>query len=75
MPWLNMVVGVIGAAIGRPGPKAPVTMLIDEAPALGYMPDLRGIYGAIPQGRFAGLAVHPNLCGRRPGRNCTATPA
>lgn len=54
MPWLNMVVGVIGAAIGRPGPKAPVTMLIDEAPALGYMPDLRGY---MAQFRKAGLRV------------------
>lgn len=40
-PWLNMVMGAIGLAIGRAGPARPVFMLMDEAPALGYLPDLR----------------------------------
>ena len=29
LPWLNMLTGVFGAAIGKPGPRSPVTMLID----------------------------------------------
>ena len=40
-PWLNMLMGVFGLAIGRPGPARPVYMLMDEAPALGFLPDLR----------------------------------
>lgn len=54
LPWLNMLMGVFGAAIGKPGPRAPVTMLIDEAPALGYLPDLRG---HMAQFRKVGLRV------------------
>lgn len=40
-PWLNLVMGSIGLAIGKPGLARPVFMLMDEAPALGYLPDLR----------------------------------
>lgn len=54
LPWLNMLTGVFGAAIGKPGPRSPVTMLIDEAPALGYLPDLRG---HMAQFRKVGLRV------------------
>ena len=51
-PWLNLVMGAIGVAIGKPGPARPVFMLIDEAPALGYLPDLRN---HLRESREAGL--------------------
>lgn len=54
LPWLNLLVGLFSQAIGRPGPAQPVTMLIDEAPALGFLPDLRT---AMAQHRKAGLRV------------------
>lgn len=54
LPWLNLLVGVFGTIIGRPGPRAPITLLIDEAPALGYLPDLRD---HMRQYRKAGLRV------------------
>lgn len=53
-PWLNLLMGVFGMAVGRPGPARPVTLLMDEAPALGYMPDLRDF---MRQFRKAGLRV------------------
>lgn len=40
LPWMNMLIGVFGIAIGRPGAARPVTLLVDEAPSLGYLPDL-----------------------------------
>lgn len=54
LPWLNLLVGLFSQAVGRPGPARPVTMLIDEAPSLGYLPDLRS---AMAQHRKAGLRV------------------
>lgn len=53
-PWLNMVMGAIGLAVGRPGPARPVFMLMDEAPALGFLPDLRN---HLRESREAGLRV------------------
>lgn len=40
-PWLNMVIGLLGKTVGRPGKARPVTMMLEELPALGYLPDLR----------------------------------
>ena len=40
-PWLNLIIGLIGEAVGRAGKARPVTFLLDELPALGYLPDLR----------------------------------
>lgn len=40
LPWLNLLVGLFAQVIARPGSPAPVTMLIDEAPSLGFIPDL-----------------------------------
>lgn len=40
LPWLNMLVGIFNQAVAQPGPSTPVTMLIDETPSLGYIPDL-----------------------------------
>lgn len=54
LPWMNLLTGVFGAAIGQPGPRSPVTMLIDEAPALGYLPDLQS---HMQQFRKVGLRV------------------
>jgi Type IV secretory pathway, VirD4 components len=54
LPWLNMLMGVFGMAIGRPGPRSPVALIIDEAPALGYLPDLRA---HMAQFRKVGLRV------------------
>lgn len=54
LPWLNMLVGVFGTAIGQPGPASWVTLLVDEAPSLGYLPDLRP---QMAQNRKAGLRV------------------
>lgn len=51
-PWLNLVMGSIGLAIGKPGPARPVFLLMDEAPALGYLPDLRN---HLRESREAGL--------------------
>ncbi|MEM9233972.1 MAG: type IV secretory system conjugative DNA transfer family protein [Pseudomonadota bacterium] len=40
-PWLNLIIGLLGESIGRAGKARPVTFLLDELPALGYLPDLR----------------------------------
>lgn len=52
--WLNMVMGLIGESVGRAGLARPVTMLLDELPALGYLPDLRS---QMRQHRKAGLRM------------------
>lgn len=53
-PWLNLVMGLIGESVGRAGKARPVTMLLDELPALGYLPDLRS---QMRQYRGSGLRV------------------
>lgn len=54
LPWMNLLMGVFGLAVGRPGKAEPVTLLIDEAPSLGYLPDLLPF---MAQFRKAGLRV------------------
>ena len=54
LPWMNTIMGIFGMAVGRPGPARPVTLLIDEAPALGYLPDLQNFLALF---RGAGLRV------------------
>lgn len=54
LPWMNLLMGVFGMAVGRPGKAEPVTLLIDEAPSLGYLPDLLPF---MAQFRKAGLRV------------------
>lgn len=53
-PWLNLVIGLLGEAVGRAGKARPVTFLLDELPALGYLPDLRT---QMRQHRSAGLRM------------------
>lgn len=54
LPWLNLLFGIFSQAVAQPGPRAPVTLLLDETPALGYLPDLRS---TMAQNRKAGLRV------------------
>ncbi len=54
-PWLNMVVGLLGGAVGRAGKAKTVTFLLDELPALGYLPDLQN---HMRQYRSSGLRMH-----------------
>jgi type IV secretion system protein VirD4 len=54
LPWLNMLMGVLGMAVGKPGPRSPVTMLIDECPSLGFLPDLQS---HLQQFRKVGLRI------------------
>lgn len=55
LPWLNLLVGIFSLVTGRNiKPGHPVTLMIDEAPALGFLPDLRP---AMAQLRKAGLRV------------------
>ena len=54
LPWMNLLFGIFSQAVAQPGPRAPVTLLLDETPALGYLPDLRA---TMAQNRKAGLRV------------------
>lgn len=54
LPWLNLLFGIFSQAVAQPGPRSPVTLLLDETPALGYLPDLRS---TMAQNRKAGLRV------------------
>lgn len=54
LPWMNLLFGIFSQAVAQPGPRAPVTLLLDETPALGYLPDLRS---TMAQNRKAGLRV------------------
>lgn len=53
-PWLNMVIGLLGHAVGKSGKARPVTFLLDELPALGFLPDLRS---QMRQYRTSGLRM------------------
>ena len=50
--WLNMVMGLLGDMVGRAGSERPVKMLLDELPALGFLPDLQS---QMRQHRKAGM--------------------
>ncbi len=54
LPWMNLLMGVFGIAVGRPGESRPVTLLVDEAPSLGYLPDIIPFMGQFTK---AGLRV------------------
>lgn len=53
-PWLNMIIGLLGHAVGKAGKARPVTFLLDELPALGFLPDLRS---QMRQYRTSGLRM------------------
>lgn len=54
LPWMNMLIGMFNLAVGRPGAARSVTLLVDEAPALGYIPDLIPVMSQL---RKVGLRV------------------
>ena len=54
LPWMNLLVGVFSRAIGAPGQARQVTLLIDETPSLGFLPDLQF---CMAQFRKVGLRV------------------
>lgn len=53
--WLNLVLSLICQQIGRPGRARETVLLIDEFPALKYLPNLMD---ALEQFREAGLRAH-----------------
>lgn len=53
--WLNLVLALITQEIGRPGRARETLLLVDEFPALGFLPNL---LPAIEQFRKAGLRAH-----------------
>lgn len=53
--WLNLVLALICQEIGKPGAARETVLLVDEFPALGYLPNLAG---ALEQFREAGLRAH-----------------
>lgn len=61
--WLNLVLALITQEIGKPGAGREVVMLLDEFPALGYLPNL---LPALEQFREAGLRAH--LIAQNPGQ-------
>ena len=54
LPWMNLLIGVFAKAIGAPGQARKVTLLIDETPSLGFLPDLQFV---MAQFRKVGLRV------------------
>lgn len=53
--WLNLVLALICQEIGKPGAAQETVLLVDEFPALGYLPNLAG---ALEQFRESGLRAH-----------------
>ncbi|WP_149541449.1 type IV secretory system conjugative DNA transfer family protein [Siccirubricoccus phaeus] len=61
--WLNLVLALITQEIGKPGAARETVLLMDEFPALGYLPNL---LPALEQFREAGLRAH--LIAQNPGQ-------
>lgn len=61
--WLNLVLALITQEIGKPGVARETLLLMDEFPALGYLPNL---LPALEQFREAGLRAH--LIAQNPGQ-------
>lgn len=61
--WLNLVLALITQEIGKPGMAREMVLLMDEFPALGYLPNL---LPALEQFREAGLRAH--LIAQNPGQ-------
>ena len=61
--WLNLTLSLMAQAVGKPGKAQETLLLIDEFPALGYLPNL---FGALEQFREAGIRGH--LIAQNPGQ-------
>lgn len=61
--WLNLVLALIMQAIGKPGAARETVLLMDEFPALGYLPNL---LPSLEQFRESGLRGH--LIAQNPGQ-------
>lgn len=61
--WLNLVLALICQQVGKPGLAVETVLLLDEFPALGYLPNLMG---SLEQFREAGLRAH--LIAQNPGQ-------
>ena len=61
--WLNLVLALITQQIGKPGRARETVLLMDEFPALGYLPNL---FPSLEQFREAGLRAH--LIAQNPGQ-------
>ncbi len=64
--WLNLILSMICQQVGKPGRAVETVLLMDEFPALGYLPNLAG---ALEQFREAGLRAH--LIAQNPGQIIT----
>ena len=53
--WLNLILALICQEVGKPGVARETVLLVDEFPALGYLPNLAG---ALEQFRESGLRAH-----------------
>jgi len=61
--WLNLVLTMICDAVGKPGRSRETVLLIDEFPALRFLPNLMG---SLEQFRESGLRAH--LIAQNPGQ-------
>lgn len=61
--WLNLVLALIMQQVGKPGAARETVLLMDEFPALGYLPNL---LPSLEQFREAGLRGH--LIAQNPGQ-------
>ncbi|WP_267426728.1 type IV secretory system conjugative DNA transfer family protein [Methylobacterium sp. GC_Met_2] len=61
--WLNLTLALICQQIGKPGFARETVLLVDEFPALGFLPNLMG---SLEQFREAGLRAH--LIAQNPGQ-------
>lgn len=61
--WLNLVLALVMQQVGKPGMARETVLLMDEFPALGYLPNL---LPSLEQFREAGLRAH--LIAQNPGQ-------
>lgn len=61
--WLNLVLALVMQQVGKPGAARETVLLMDEFPALGYLPNL---LPSLEQFREAGLRAH--LIAQNPGQ-------
>lgn len=61
--WLNLVLALVMQQVGKPGAARETVLLMDEFPALGFLPNL---LPSLEQFREAGLRAH--LIAQNPGQ-------